>query len=673
MPNSSSVRAGQAYIEITGEDKTLRAALDRAQSRMRSFGAVVRAAGLGLMATGAAITAPLIAAAKASAESGAAMYDMSKRTGISAENLSTLGFAANATGASVEGLEAGIKRMQKTIAGVEDVVEGTTGSLAHLGLAAADVVGLSPDQQFRKIAAAIAEIQDPTARAAAAMKVFGRQGTDLLPMIQRLGVLENTARGLGFVKTDASVAAAKQLELAFWLIEKASKSVWGALQSAVVPILTETAKVTVGATLAVRDFIKQHREAVTTAFRFGAAMGAVGAVLVGTSMAISLVGQALGVVTLAMDAMELAAGAAVAVVNTIATGGIGLALLAIGAAALSAGVYFTFATETGRKMLSSLGGYFKELGAVADKTLGGVTNALAAGDWKLAADVAFAGLKLAWAEGTKPLREMWVNLQRGLVDALDVGMATLEGLWSSLTHTLSSTWISFIETTRKAWEALWFGMQDIANVTGLEIMKGWNTLKGMVDSSFDAKGVNAALDQGAGAMRVAAAKAVADKIAAIENGAKAEQIAADKAALEERLRITKEFAEKSAQNQTDKKGEIAAIEDELKRKRAELDNLRLRAWIERKMPGSTSDKIQKFFDQFFKGGAGGGDGDNGPLAAAKLATTSTFSTRAVGLLAGGDGAYASRTATATEKHTALLTNLVRLTQKVVDTSRAVFH
>jgi len=70
-----------------------------------------------------------------------------------------------------------------------------------------DLAGLSPEQQFKLIADRLAEIEDPTPRAATAMDVFGRSGTKLLAMLSggAAGIeeLQEQARGLGLTITSA--------------------------------------------------------------------------------------------------------------------------------------------------------------------------------------------------------------------------------------------------------------------------------------------------------------------------------------------------------------------------------------------------------------------------------------------------------------------------------------
>ena len=116
MANTGAIRAGRAFVEIFAEDKALVRGLKSAQRKLSNFGNGIKSIGTKLMGLGALITAPLIAGAKSAASAGAALWDMSERTGMSVENLSKLAFAAQMTGTDIESLEVGVKRMQNWIA-----------------------------------------------------------------------------------------------------------------------------------------------------------------------------------------------------------------------------------------------------------------------------------------------------------------------------------------------------------------------------------------------------------------------------------------------------------------------------------------------------------------------------------------------------------------------------
>jgi hypothetical protein len=97
----SKVKAGSAYVELTTKNSKLMKGLADAKKRLRDFGSATRMAGLKMFGTGAAIGAPILAAAKMFASAGDQVQKMSLRTGVSTEALSTLGFAAEQSGADL--------------------------------------------------------------------------------------------------------------------------------------------------------------------------------------------------------------------------------------------------------------------------------------------------------------------------------------------------------------------------------------------------------------------------------------------------------------------------------------------------------------------------------------------------------------------------------------------
>lgn len=106
----------------------------------------------------------------------------SARTGIAVENLQRLQFVASQSDVSVDAVTSSINKLQR------ELVTGgkeATAAINRLGLSVNDLMMLEPDDQFLKIAGAIAEIPSPAERSAAAMEIFGRGGAELLPILTK--------------------------------------------------------------------------------------------------------------------------------------------------------------------------------------------------------------------------------------------------------------------------------------------------------------------------------------------------------------------------------------------------------------------------------------------------------------------------------------------------------
>src|SRR5512133_3006131 len=111
MATANGIRAGRAFVELFADDSKLARGLKNAQKKLEAFGSGIRHIGTRMMAAGGAVTAPLVAAAKAWADAGANLALMSARTGIGVEALSALSYAAEVTGTSLEDMETGLRKM----------------------------------------------------------------------------------------------------------------------------------------------------------------------------------------------------------------------------------------------------------------------------------------------------------------------------------------------------------------------------------------------------------------------------------------------------------------------------------------------------------------------------------------------------------------------------------
>lgn len=201
------IRAGQAFVEFFLDKKKFDKKLDKLGADMRKFGKI-----------GLAATAPLIAgfgaALKIFADVGDELHKMSQRTGLSVEALSELKFAASQSGTSITSVEKAVKRMATTLFDAQLGLSTAIDALDALGLSIEDLERLKPEEQFYALSRAIGAIEDPTRRAAVAQKVFGRAGTELLPMLNQgadgMDKMRQRAQELGITfDQDAADAAAK--------------------------------------------------------------------------------------------------------------------------------------------------------------------------------------------------------------------------------------------------------------------------------------------------------------------------------------------------------------------------------------------------------------------------------------------------------------------------------
>lgn len=111
--------------------------------------------------------------------------------GVSFEFVQTLEESAIRSGTSVDVLRSATTRLQQQLVEAANGSETAQRAIAGLGLAAEDLANASPDEQFRLIADAITSIEDPAERTAAATRLFGEAGVQLLPFFRNLGGAAN--------------------------------------------------------------------------------------------------------------------------------------------------------------------------------------------------------------------------------------------------------------------------------------------------------------------------------------------------------------------------------------------------------------------------------------------------------------------------------------------------
>ena len=279
------IEAGAAYVRVYLKKSEFERGLAQMRRKLETIGADFAKIGAVFSAVGGAIIGTITKAAMDFAGFGDTLDKMSIRTGISVEALSELRYAAEQSGSSLAALENGVKRMQRAIGEAAQGSATYVDAFQSLGIAVADLQRLSPERQFELVASHIAAITDPTKRAAAAMEIFGKSGTELLPLItDDMEALREEAQRLGLQMSTEGAASAAALGDAVDRMKDAATAAWYKIGQAAAPVLTDLAD---RIAILARDiglFIQRHSELIDRVFRgavifagFGSALGAVAA------------------------------------------------------------------------------------------------------------------------------------------------------------------------------------------------------------------------------------------------------------------------------------------------------------------------------------------------------------------------------------------------------------
>lgn len=154
--------------------------------------------------------------AQASLDAQDAMYKMSQRVGVTVESLSALNYAAQLSDVSFEALGGSLAKLNKAMAETQINTGEAQGAFKALGISVTDSTGqlrLTEDV-FGDIAEAFANMEDGAGKTALAMKLFGRSGAELIPLLNQgragLKAAGDEARRLGVLLDGEAAAAAER-------------------------------------------------------------------------------------------------------------------------------------------------------------------------------------------------------------------------------------------------------------------------------------------------------------------------------------------------------------------------------------------------------------------------------------------------------------------------------
>lgn len=170
-------------------------------------------------------------------QSIAATDDLSKRLGVGVESLQSFQLAADLSG--VQNLEGALQKLAVVFGDAQAGSAAAEKAFSNIGLSVQELSALSPEDQFRAVAAAIAELPTPAAQAAAAVDLFGRSGVELLPLFaENLAAVEERARSLGVVLSEDQVGAIAEMDDALALVRATFDGIIGQVTANLAPVVT---------------------------------------------------------------------------------------------------------------------------------------------------------------------------------------------------------------------------------------------------------------------------------------------------------------------------------------------------------------------------------------------------------------------------------------------------
>jgi hypothetical protein len=157
-----------------------------AQTGLQRFAGIAKAGALAIGSAMVAAGGAMALAMRAVVNDADEMSKMAQKIGVPIEELSRLRYAAELSDISLENLEKSLRRLS---AGMLDASENATGpaasAFAMLGISVKDAEGniRSSTSVIEDLAARFARMPDGVEKTALAMRIFGKSGADMIPLL----------------------------------------------------------------------------------------------------------------------------------------------------------------------------------------------------------------------------------------------------------------------------------------------------------------------------------------------------------------------------------------------------------------------------------------------------------------------------------------------------------
>lgn len=280
-----------------------------ANARMKAFGQQMAKIGaaLSVVSTGLAL------AVRSQLSDADALGKSAQKIGLPVEALSRLRYAADLSGLSMEKLQTGVGLLSQRMA---DAAAGKTeaaAALAAVGVAATDAAGnLRPTEAvIADLADAFAAMEDGPAKTAAAMKLFGESGREMIPLLNggaaALRAMGDEAERMGLVISEDTFRNAEVFNDNLTRLQKTMGALGTIVTAELAPVLARFSEVAAGLAARFQGMSPEVR-------RFATAVAAIGLVLGPVVAALGLALVALS----AISAPVLAAAAALVALTAAA-------------------------------------------------------------------------------------------------------------------------------------------------------------------------------------------------------------------------------------------------------------------------------------------------------------------------------------------------------------------
>lgn len=469
------INAGKASIILDIRNRTARG-LTAAERRLQAFGASVSTIGRNLAAVGGAGLVGLFAGPIQSASDLQESFskfetvfgDQSKAVKEWADNF------AKEVGRSEAQVVDFLGRAQDTFVplGFDPAeAEALSKTLAGLSIDLASFNNLGDEDAFNSLLSALVGntenlrkfgvvAQDAQIKAEAL--TMGLDPNNLTAFEKAQAILNLTLKGTTAAQGDAIRTAdsyANQVKRLQGEFRNLSDAIGGPLIGVVTPIV-ETIGQVVGY---IRDWAKENEDLSKTVLGLVAGATALGVALVAIGASAMLIGTAFGGLASILGVIT----APMAAISSLLVTWPGI-LLAVGAALVAMNVNWASLAEAATGPIEYVMGLLGELRTTWDTTVGGMADALKAGEIQLAAEILWAGLTVLFEQGVLEIREKVSPLK-----------TFFEELWASVVNSTAIQMTQLGSFVNQAFQTVFYGLQSSWDALVATITVTVNKLAGL--------------------------------------------------------------------------------------------------------------------------------------------------------------------------------------------------
>lgn len=239
---------GGINIDIGVKSDGISAGMDKAKTAVKSGVDSIQSAAKAVQGYLAAVGVGAFSSyIKGAIDAAGALADLSQKTGISAETLSGLEYAAKMSGTSLDGIANGMKKLAVNMYDTSNGTGDAKEAFKTLGIAVTDASGKlkTTDGVMLEVADRFKEMEDGPTKAALAMKIFGKSGEELIPLLNEgaggIEAMRQRAEELGLTVSDQTASAMEALGDKFDTLGMASMGAARQLAADLTPALTSVA------------------------------------------------------------------------------------------------------------------------------------------------------------------------------------------------------------------------------------------------------------------------------------------------------------------------------------------------------------------------------------------------------------------------------------------------